>query len=221
MHIKELIQIAYREHASDLFLYPTRPPVLRIAGDLVPLKEVPALTSDDIEHIIFSVMTESEKQRYRSAYEIDFSCRLADVGRMRVNCFKQYLGPSAVFRMIPDMTVNLRDIGAPSVFRDLVHMTRGLVLVTGATGSGKTTTLAALIQEINRVRSCHIITIEEPIEFVHESDKCLISQREIGQHTHSFVDALRASLRESPDIIVVCVGCFGVDVFAAAAGVVE
>jgi len=202
MNIKELLEHAHQSHASDLFLYPDSPPVLRIAGELEPMNLQP-LTSDNIEKIIFSVMTEEEKQRYRSAYEIDFSCKLANVGRLRVNCFRQYAGSSAVFRLIPELDIGLKEIGAPSILRDVINMTSGLVLVAGATGSGKTTTLSALIQEINQVRKAHIISIEQPIERVYENDQCLISQRAVGQHTRSFSDALRSALRESPDIIVV------------------
>lgn len=201
MEITELLGFARKQNASDLHLSPGNPPILRVDGDITPV-HVPALMSDDIKNMLHTLMTEQQKEEYENHYEIDFAVHLSDC-RYRINAFHTFNGSAAVFRNVPETISSLEELGVPRAVEQLCHLRRGLVLVTGPTGHGKTTTLASMIDYINRNMTKHIITIEDPIEFVHKSKKSLVNQREVGRHTSSFSKALRSSLREDPDIILV------------------
>jgi len=156
-----------------------------------------------VHALIYDIMNDAQRKWYEENLEIDFSIDLGGVARFRVNAFNQDRGPAAAFRTIPAKVLTLEDLNAPKVFKEIIDVPRGLVLVTGPTGSGKSTTLAAMVDDINVNRADHIITIEDPIEFLHTPKKCLINQREVGPHTHSFANALRSALREDPDVILV------------------
>lgn len=202
MEINELLAFARKQHASDLHLSAGYPPILRVDGDITPV-HVPAITSEDIKGMLHSIMTEQQWAEYEKRHEIDFAVHLSDQNRYRVNAFHTLQGFAAVFRNVPEQISSLQELGAPNAISQLCHLRRGLVLVTGPTGNGKSTTLAAMIDYINTTMSKHIITIEDPIEFVHKSKKSLVNQREVGRHTESFSAALRSALREDPDIILV------------------
>lgn len=202
MEITELLAFARKNNASDLHLSSGNPPVLRVNGDMKPLR-VGALSSDEVLAMIYAVMTEKQRTEYEEKWELDFSVNFAEESRYRVNAFNTIGGPAAVFRNIPTNVQSLEDLRLPNVLKRFCGLTKGMVLVTGPTGSGKSTTLAAMIHYINEHTQKHIITIEDPIEFVHHSSKSLINQREVGAHTHSFNDALRSALREDPDVILV------------------
>ena len=164
---------------------------------------IPNFTKDDIHYMIYDIMNDEQKKRFEENKEIDFSCELGGIGRFRVNIFFQQHGEAAVFRTIPTKIRTFEELKLPEVLRTLADKEKGMILVTGPTGSGKSTTLAAIIDYINKTRKGHIITIEDPIEFVHESLNCMVNQREVGADTHSFANALRSALREDPDIILV------------------
>ena len=176
--------------------------MLRIDGDMKRLK-LPDLEQATVHAMIYDIMNDRQRRVYEEQLQVDFSFALPEIARFRVNAFNHDRGSGAVFRVIPSDVLTLEDIGAPKVFRDIIDVKNGLVLVTGVTGSGKSTTLAAMIDHVNDHRQQHILTIEDPIEFLHTSKKCLINQRELHEHTHSFSDALRAALREDPDVILV------------------
>jgi twitching motility protein PilT len=176
--------------------------MLRVDGDLHSLSEQ-VLTHDDIHAALMTIMSSTQQSNFKNNLECDFSLDLADVSRFRVNVFQQARGVSAVFRVIPHVMPHLRSLHAPALLTELMQRPRGLVLVTGPTGSGKSTTLAAMVSVLNQTQRKHIVTIEDPIEFVHTPQQCLIQQREVGAHTHSFANALRAALREDPDVILV------------------
>jgi twitching motility protein PilT len=201
--IDELLKAMMREGASDLHLTATLPPMLRLHGDMLPIPEAPALDADNCWELIREIMPEKNRQQFRAELDTDFGYDLSGVGRFRVNVFCDRLGNGAVFRAIPSQVPTLEQLDTPAVIRDLCGLTKGLVVVTGPTGSGKSTTLAAMVDYINRTRSEHIITIEDPIEFVYARQRCLINQRELGSHTRSFANALRAALREDPDVVLV------------------
>jgi twitching motility protein PilT len=176
--------------------------MLRVNGDLIPLSEQ-VLTHDDIHAALMSIMSSAQQLQFSQHLECDFSLDLAGISRFRVNVFQQARGVSAVFRAIPHHIPILQALHAPAIFAQLLQSPRGLVLVTGPTGSGKSTTLAAMIHALNQSQPKHIVTLEDPIEFIHTPQQCLIQQREVGTHTHSFANALRAALREDPDVILV------------------
>jgi twitching motility protein PilT len=176
--------------------------MLRVDGDLIPLSD-DVLTHEDIHAALMTIMSSTQQANFKRNLECDFSLNIADVSRYRVNVFQQTRGVSAVFRVIPHHMPSLEKLNAPVIFSQLIQSPRGMVLVTGPTGSGKSTTLAAMLHALNLSQSKHIVTLEDPIEFVHIPQQCLIQQREVGTHTHSFANALRAALREDPDVILV------------------
>jgi twitching motility protein PilT len=202
MDITELLTFASAEGASDLFLSSGEPPMLRIHGDVKRL-EHPALSPEQAHDMIFDIMNDSQRRIFQEKHDLDFSFELGDVARFRVNAFVQRKGEAAVFRTIPTKILTLGELGMPPVLTGLCKKERGLVLVTGPTGSGKSTTLAGMIDYINDSFESHVLTIEDPIEFVHQSKKSLVNQREVGGHTESFAAALRGALREAPDVILV------------------
>jgi twitching motility protein PilT len=176
--------------------------VLRVDGDLIALNDV-ALFHDDIHASLMTIMSSAQQLQFSQSHECDFSLDVSDVSRFRVNVFQQARGVSAVFRVIPHVIPSLQSLHAPALLTELMQRPRGLVLVTGPTGSGKSTTLAAMVDALNQSTRQHIVTIEDPIEFVHTPQQCLIQQREVGAHTRSFANALRAALREDPDVVLV------------------
>ena len=202
MDITQLLAFGVEQKASDCHLSSGEPPMMRINGDLKKLDH-PALTKEDVHTMVFDIMNDHQRKIFEEYHECDFSFEMGDIARFRVNVFMQRKGEGAVFRTIPTKILTLDQLGMPKIMKDLCEREKGLVLVTGPTGSGKSTTLAAMIDYINDDFEGHILTIEDPIEFVHTSKKCLINQRELGAHTHSFANALRAALREDPDVILV------------------
>lgn len=202
MDIAELLAFAVKNKASDLHLSSALPPMIRVDGDLRRLN-LPALDNQQLTELLYSTMSDQQRRDFEANLEVDYSYAVPGLARFRVNCFHHDRGVGGAFRTIPVAVCTLEDIGAPSSFKDIINVPRGLVLVTGPTGSGKSTTLAAMIDHINTTVAGHILTIEDPIEFVHTSRKCLINQREVHRDTHGFNQALRAALREDPDIILV------------------
>jgi twitching motility protein PilT len=201
--IETLLRTLVSRKASDLHLRAGSPPMLRASGEISSIPNEPVLTSDDIDAMLATVMLEHNREEFKELNDTDFAHEIAGVARFRGNALRDRKGTGAVFRAIPAAVVTVEQMGLSQEVQRLCHLTKGLVLVTGPTGSGKSTTLCALIDLINRTRSDHVITIEDPIEFVHESKKCLITQRHVGVHTSSFRHALRAALREDPDIVLV------------------
>ncbi|MGK0373969.1 MAG: twitching motility protein PilT [Arenicella sp.] len=202
MDIAELLAFSHKNKASDLHVSAGMPPMIRVDGDMKRIN-LPMLDDETVLKMIFDIMNDQQRKSYEENLEVDFSFEIPNVARFRVNAFNQDRGPAAVFRTIPSVVLSLDDLNAPQIFRDLVDKPRGLVLVTGPTGSGKSTTLAAMVDYINENHRSHILTVEDPIEFVHKSKKCLINQRELNKNTHSFDNALRSALREDPDVILV------------------
>ncbi|WP_375752545.1 type IV pilus twitching motility protein PilT [Vibrio sp. HN007] len=202
MDIAELLQFSVKHNASDLHLSAGVPPMIRIDGDVRKLG-VPAFSHSDVHKLVFDIMNDAQRAEYEEKLEVDFSFELPQIGRFRVNAFNQSRGCAAVFRTIPTRIPSLDELEAPDIFNEIANYEKGLVLVTGPTGSGKSTTLAAMVDYINQHHNKHILTIEDPIEFVHENSKCLINQREVHRDTHSFKAALRSALREDPDVILV------------------
>jgi len=202
MDITELLAFSAKNNASDLHLSAGLPPMIRVDGDVRRIN-LPAMDHKQVHGLIYDIMNDKQRKDYEEFLETDFSFEVPGVARFRVNAFNQNRGAGAVFRTIPSKVLSMEDLGLGKVFRDIAHFPRGLVLVTGPTGSGKSTTLAALIDHVNDNRYEHILTIEDPIEFVHESKKCLLNQREVHRDTHGFAEALRSALREDPDIILV------------------
>lgn len=202
MDIAELLAFSVKNKASDLHLSSGLPPMIRVDGDLRKIN-LPALSHKEVIKIIYDIMNDRQRKEYEEFLETDFSFEMNQLARFRVNAFNQSRGAAAVFRTIPSVILSMDDLGLPSIFKDMASYSRGLVLVTGPTGSGKSTTLSAMIDYINSNRYEHILTVEDPIEFVHQSKKCLVNQREVHKDTYSFNAALRSALREDPDIILV------------------
>lgn len=202
MDITELLAFSVQHNASDLHLSAGTPPLIRVDGDVRKLN-IPALNHKEVHALVYEIMTDRQRKEYEENLETDFSFEVPNLARFRVNAFVQNRGAAAVFRTIPSEVLTLDDLGAPDIFKTISENPRGLVLVTGPTGSGKSTTLAAMVDYINTTRHDHVLTIEDPIEFVHSNKLCLVNQREVHRDTHSFSNALRSALREDPDVILV------------------
>ena len=200
--IIKLLEFTIKSGASDLHLNAGSAPRVRVDGEIKKI-DVPDLLPDDIHSLIYDIMTDEDRKKFEKNLELDFSREIGNLGRFRVNVYMQNFGKAAVFRTIPNKILTMKELNTPIVFEQFCKLEKGLVLVTGPTGSGKSTTLAAMVDYINNYHKAHIITIEDPIEFVHKSKNSLVSQREIGRDTHSFADALRSALREDPDVILV------------------
>ncbi len=202
MDITELLAFSAKQGASDLHLSAGLPPMIRVDGDVRRIN-LPPMDHKQVHALIYDIMNDKQRKDYEEFLETDFSFEVPGVARFRVNAFNQTRGAGAVFRTIPSKVLSMEDLGMGEVFKKITDVPRGLVLVTGPTGSGKSTTLAAMLDYLNNNKYHHILTIEDPIEFVHESKKCLVNQREVHRDTHGFSEALRSALREDPDIILV------------------
>lgn len=201
--LETLLRRQVEQHASDLHLRAGEPPVLRTHGEMQRIPELPPLTSDEIEAMLRSVMPQRNRDEFAASNDTDFAYEIPDCARFRCNALRERRGAAAVFRVIPAYIVTAEELGLSEEVQRLCYLTKGLVLVTGPTGSGKSTTLCGMIDLINRTRTEHVITIEDPIEFVHPNKQCIVTQRQVGLHTGTFKHALRAALREDPDIILV------------------
>ncbi len=201
--LETLLTVMVGNRASDLHLYSGSQPIIRVDGDMTAMENFPVLTRSELEKRLFEIIPEHRKEDYSVDREIDFSLSFKGLGRFRVNVFNDMMGIGAVMRCIPEKIMSIEQLGLPQIVHEFCRIREGLILVTGATGSGKSTTLAAMIDYINGSRKKHIITIEDPIEFVYQPKSCRINQREVGVHTRSFSQALRAALREDPDIVLV------------------
>ncbi len=202
MELEQLLQFSVQNKASDLHLSAGMPPCIRVDGDIRRIN-LPVMDHKEVHGMVYDIMTDKQRKDYDQFLEADFSFEIPGLARFRVNAFNQNRGAGAVFRTIPSKILSMEDLGMGQIFRDIVDVPRGIVLVTGPTGSGKSTTLAAMVDFINKNEYGHILTVEDPIEFVHESKKCLINQREVHRDTLGFTEALRSALREDPDIILV------------------
>ena len=202
MDITELLAFAVKNKASDLHLSAGLPPMIRVHGDIRRIN-LPPMEHEDVHSMVYDIMADAQRKAYEENLECDFSFAVPNLARFRVNAYNQQRGAAAAFRTIPSKVLSLEELHAPKVFAELTTRPRGLILCTGPTGSGKSTTLAAMVNHVNENQYGHIITIEDPIEFLHESKKCLINQRELGPHTLSFPNALRSALREDPDYVLV------------------
>src|SRR5215217_5042271 len=200
--VAQLLAFAVKNNASDLHLSAGVPPMIRVDGDMKRIN-MPSLSHKEVHGMVYDIMNDKQRKAYEEFFETDFSFEIPKLARFRVNAFNQNRGAGAVFRNIPSTILSLDDLAAPKIFRDLCMLPRGLVLVTGPTGSGKSTTLAGMVNHCNDNRPDHIITIEDPIEFVHESKRCLMNQREVHRDTLGFSEALRSALREDPDVVLV------------------
>jgi twitching motility protein PilT len=202
MDIIELLAFVVKSKASDLHLSPGLPPMMRVNGEVRRLN-LPPLEHKDVHSMVYDVMNDGQRKLYEETMECDFSFEVPRLARFRVNALVEHRGAGVVMRTIPSQILSLAELSSPRVFQAIAELPRGIVLVTGPTGSGKSTTLAAMINHVNENEQGHIITVEDPIEFVHASKKCLVRQRELGPHTLSFANALRSALREDPDVIMV------------------
>jgi twitching motility protein PilT len=202
MDITQLLAFGVEQGASDCHLSAGEPPMIRIDGELKKLDH-PPLTKEQVHALVYDIMSDAQRRVFEETHECDFSFEMEKVARFRVNVFLQRKGEGAVFRTIPTKVLTLEDLGMPPILKQLCDKDKGLILVTGPTGSGKSTTLAAMVDYLNSSFEGHILTVEDPIEFVHVSKKCLVNQRELGPHTQSFANALKSALREDPDIILV------------------
>jgi len=202
MDITELLAFSVQHKASDLHLSSGVSPMIRVDGDVRRIN-IPALGDKEVSSLVYDIMNDNQRKDYEQNLEVDFSFEVPNLARFRVNAFNSNRGPAAVFRTIPSDVLTLEDLGAPEIFKQISDNPRGLVLVTGPTGSGKSTTLAAMVDYINQNKHHHVLTIEDPIEFVHDNKLSLINQREVHRDTHSFSNALRSALREDPDVILV------------------
>jgi len=202
MDISELLAFMVKNDASDLHVSAGVPPMIRIHGDMTKIK-MPELDDTMVQAMVYDIMNDDQRKVFEEKFELDFSFALGDIARFRVNVFKQNRGLSAVFRNIPTEVLSLEKLRCPDIFKEIAMLPRGICLVTGPTGSGKSTTLAAMMDYRNQQEKGHILTVEDPIEFVHQTKSSLISQRELGPHTKSFANALKAALREDPDVILV------------------
>jgi twitching motility protein PilT len=200
--ISDLLAFSVKNKASDLHLSAGLPPMIRVHGDVRKIN-VPSMDHTEVHGMVYDIMNDGQRKVYEETLECDFSFEIPNLARFRVNAFNQNRGAGAVFRTIPSKILSLEQLNAPGIFKDISNNPRGIVLVTGPTGSGKSTTLAAMVDYVNENEFGHILTVEDPIEFVHQSKKCLINQREVGPHTLSFANALRSALREDPDVILV------------------
>jgi len=202
MDIAELLAFSVKNNASDLHISAGMPPMIRVDGDIRRIN-VPSLDHKTVHSLIYDIMNDKQRKDFEEFLETDFSFEIPNLARFRVNAFNHNRGAGGVFRTIPSTILTLEELGCPAGFKEIADQPRGIVLVTGPTGSGKSTTLAAMMDHVNNDRFEHILTIEDPIEFVHESKKCLVNQREVHRDTHGFNEALRSALREDPDIILV------------------
>ncbi len=202
MDISDLLAFSVKNKASDLHLSAGLPPMIRVHGDIRKIN-VPAFDHTQVHGMVYDIMNDGQRKVYEETLECDFSFEIPNLARFRVNAFNHNRGAGAVFRTIPSKILTLEQLNCPAIFKEIANTPRGIVLVTGPTGSGKSTTLAAMVDYINENEMGHILTVEDPIEFVHTSKKCLINQREVGPHTLSFQNALRSALREDPDVILV------------------
>jgi twitching motility protein PilT len=200
--ISDLLAFSVKNQASDLHLSADMPPMIRVHGDIRKIN-LPVLDHAQVRAMIYDIMSDTQRKQYEESLECDFSFEIANLARFRVNAFNHNRGAGAVFRNIPSQIMSLEELNCPAIFKEIADQPRGLCLLTGPTGSGKSTTLAAMIDYINNKAYAHILTVEDPIEFVHTPKKSLINQREVGPHTHSFSNALRSALREDPDVILV------------------
>lgn len=202
MEIAELLQLSVEQGASDLHLLPGQLPTMRIHGDLVPMKDMPVLSPELTKRLIYSVMSEQQQAEFEQHLEMDMALTLPNIGHFRVNVLHQLHGVAAVCRVIAEQVPSFEELGLPQVLKSLLLLPHGLVLVTGPTGSGKSTTLASMVDYINGLRACHIITIEDPIEYIYQNKKSLINQRQINRDTSDVKTALKAALRQDPDVIL-------------------
>jgi len=200
--ISDLLAFSVKNKASDLHLSAGLPPMIRVHGDVRRIN-VPAMEHNEVHDMVYDIMNDGQRKVYEEILECDFSFEIPNLARFRVNAFNHNRGAGAVFRTIPSKILTLEQLNCPPIFKEIAQNPRGICLVTGPTGSGKSTTLAAMVDFINDTEHGHILTVEDPIEFVHQSKKCLINQREVGPHTLSFANALRSALREDPDVILV------------------
>ena len=202
MDIAELLAFSVKNTASDLHLSAGLPPMIRVDGDVRRIN-IPALDHKQVHALVYDILSDKQRREYEEFLEVDFSFEIPGLARFRVNAFNQNRGAGAVFRTIPSQILSLEELAAPKIFSEIIQQPQGLILVTGPTGSGKSTTLAAMVDHVNKNEFGHILTVEDPIEFVHTSQKCLVNQREVHRDTHGFNEALRSALREDPDFILV------------------
>jgi len=202
LDLTALLRLAHDERASDVHLSAGMPPMLRIRGEIARI-DTPALRSDEVLAAVHGLLNDDQKRVFEETHDIDFAFEVPGLSRFRANVLLQGRGVAAVFRLVPTKVLTLDELGMPPVLRQLAEKEKGLVVVTGPTGSGKSTTLAAMVDYVNETLSGHILTVEDPVEFVHQPKRCIVNQREVGPHTQSFAAALRAALREDPDVILV------------------